>query len=339
MASDKARRQRLLSNAYAAEREDELRHRVQMFSEEMADPTLVDRTRRSFTWKIASEQLELLILRYTAGHSIAELSRELPTVVAAFDQFIPFDKPRPSEAHTLTITQHEAYVYVMWLLALCRLLGHAELVPTVLGWINRNAEYNRGRDGLFEAVVEKLTGRKEPVERVLLHPAAYRPLAKATAPDTLTQDRPALVKEFLDGWYKNMTPCYWHGTHTDGEGSSYFGYWAFEAALVTVLWGIDDSSYRDHLVYPKDLADWAREHRARTSPNDPSYFPSLEGSPDRQAPVPGGEPCPKTGWWFTFAQSGSRRHFEKGEVMPVIKGSSFGDTYWQPASDDEAGNR
>ncbi|WP_268989261.1 PoNe immunity protein domain-containing protein, partial [Ralstonia solanacearum] len=25
-------------------------------------------------------------------------------------------------------------------------------------------------------------------------------------------------------------------------GSSYFGYWAFEAALVTVLWDIDDSS-------------------------------------------------------------------------------------------------
>jgi hypothetical protein len=333
------RRRQFLAEDRAVEREEDLRERIEDFGHEIRNMALREGARRSYAWKVASESLELLILRYTAGQSITELSRELPPVIAAFDQFIPLDRPRPNEAHTLEITQHEAYVYVMWLLALCRLLGHAELVPTVLGWINRNAEYNRGRDGLFEAVVEKLTGRKEPVERVLLHPAAYRSLAKATAPDTLTQDRPALVKEFLEGWYKNMKPCYWHGTHTDGEGSSYFGYWAFEAALVTVLWGIDDSSYRDHLVYPKDLADWAREHRARTSPNDPSYFPSLEGSPDRQAPVPGGEPCPKTGWWFTFAQSGSRRHFEKGEVMPVIKGSSFGDTYWQPASDDEAGNR
>jgi len=282
---------------------------------------------------MATSTLELLILRYTAGQPITQLSRELPSVIQAFAVFIPFENPPPNEARTLEITQHEAYVYVMWLLALCRLLGHAELVPTVMSWIDRNAEYNRGRDGLFEAVVEKLTGKKEPVERVLLHPAAYRPLAKATAPDTLTQDRPALVKEFLDGWYKNMKPCYWHGTHTDKEGSSYFGYWAFEAALVTVLWNIDDSSYRDHLVYPKDLADWAREHRPSISPHDPSYWPADEASAARKPLVPGGEPCPKAGWWFTPAQLDSRRYFDKGEIMPIIKRSSFGDTNWQQTSD------
>jgi hypothetical protein len=337
MAFKDIRRQKFLDEARAIERDDDLTYEIARSRPKIQDALRIEAARGSYAWSVATSTLELLILRYTAGQPITELSRELPPVIAAFDQFIPLDRPRPSEAHTLTITQHEAYVYVMWLLSLCRLLGHAELVPTVLGWINKNAEFNRGRDGLFEAVVEKLTGRKEPVERVLLHPAAYRPLAKATAPDTLTQDRPALVKEFLEGWYKNMKPCYWHGTHTDGEGSSYFGYWAFEAALVTVLWGIDDSSYRDHLVYPKDLADWAREHRARTSPNDPSYFPSLEGSPDRQAPVPGGEPCPEAGWWFTFAQSNSRRYFEKGEVMPIIKGSSFGDTYWQRTGDAAVG--
>ncbi|WPH21361.1 PoNe immunity protein domain-containing protein [Variovorax paradoxus] len=161
--------------------------------------------------------------------------------------------------------------------------------------------------------------------------AAYRPLAKATAPDA--QDRPALVKEFLDGWYKNMKDCYWHGTHTDKEGSSYFGYWAFEAALVTVLWNIDDSSYREHLVYPKDLADWAREHRSRVSPHDPSYWPAGEASTARKPLIPGGEPCPQAGWWFTPAQLDSRRYFDKGEIMPIIKDSSFGDTNWQQMGD------
>jgi hypothetical protein len=329
------RRQRFLAEDRAVEREEDLEDRIEDFGKEIHNEALREGARRSYAWKVASESLELLILRYTAGHAISELSRELPSVIAAFGVYVPLNNPPPQEAHTLTITQHEAYVYVMWLLALCRLLGHAELVPTVLGWINKNAEYNRGRDGLFEAVVEKLTGKKEPVERVLLHPAAYRPLAKATAPDV--QDRPALVKEFLDGWYKNMKDCYWHGTHTDKESSSYFGYWAFEAALVTVLWNIDDTSYRDHLVYPKDLADWAREHRSRVSPNDPSYSPGAPASTAREAYVHGGEPCPQAGWWFTLAQSGSRRYFEKGEVMPVIKGSSFGGTYWQRAGDPEAG--
>jgi len=331
------RRQRFLDEAHAKERDDDLTYRIDLDRPFIHDESLVMDARSSFAWSMATSTLELLVLRYTAGNSVTELSRELPSVIQAFDAFIPFDNPPPNEAHTLTITQHEAYVYVMWLLALCRLLGHAELVPTVMRWIDKNAEYNRGRDGLFEAVVEKLTGRKEPVERVLLHPAAYRPLAKATAPDA--QDRPALVKEFMDGWYKNMKPCYWHGTHTDKESSSYFGYWAFEAALVTVLWNIDDTSYRDHLVYPKDLADWAREHRSRVSPNDPSYSPGSPASTARETLVAGGEPCPKAGWWLTAAQLGSRRYFEKGEVMPVIKGSSFGDTYWQPAGDDEAGKR
>lgn len=273
-------------------------------------------------------------LRDAVRMAVGEIARFLgmfyPPEAVARTAFIPCGNPPSYEAHTLDIPQHEAYVCVMWLLALCRLLGHAELVPTVMSWIDRNAQYNRGRDGLFEAVVEKLTGKEEPVERVLLHPPAYRPLAKATAPNA--QDRPALVKEFLDGWYKNMKPCYWHGTHADKEGSSYFGYWAFEAALVTVLWNIDDSSYRDHLVYPKDLADWAREHRSSVSPHDPSHWPAGEASTARKPLVPGGEPCPQAGWWFTPAQLDSRRYFEKGEIMPVVKHSSF-DTNWQQTSD------
>ena len=321
MAFKDIRRQKFLDENHASEFDEELNHRMQLISNEIGDATLVDETRSVFAWRIASDSLKLLILRYTAGNSVAELSRELPSVIQAFDAFIPLDNPPPNEAHTLTITQQEAYVYVLWLLALCKLLGHTELIPTVMSWIDKNADYNRGRDGLFEAVVEKLTGKKEPVERVLLHPAAYRPLAKATAPDA--QDRPALVKEFLDGWYKNMKDCYWHGTHTDKEGSSYFGYWAFEAALVTVLWDIDDSSYRDHLVYPKDLVDWARAHRTEALPPGPGR-------------MPGGESCPQAGWWFTPALKGSRRYFKQGEVMPVIEGSDYGSTFWQWDVDQSA---
>jgi hypothetical protein len=334
MKFNEIRRQQFLAEDLAKEREEDLTDRIADFKQEIGNMTLREGARISYAWKVASESLQLLILRYTAGLPIADLSQEISSVIAAFDVFVPLESPRPNEAHSLTITQLEAYVYVMWLLALCRLLGHAELVSAVMRWLDKNAEFNRGRDGLFEAVVEKLTGRKEPVERVLLHPAAYRPLAKATAPDA--QDRPTLVKEFLDGWYKNMKDCYWHNTHTDKEGSSYFGYWAFEAALVTVLWDIDDTSYRDHLVYPKDLADWAREHRARSSPNDPSNTPAGAATSERQSYVPGGDPCPQAGWWFTVAQSDSRRYFEKGEIMPIIKGSRFGDTYWQRANEQDA---
>ncbi|MDN6881985.1 hypothetical protein QMO14_00100 [Variovorax sp. CAN2819] len=36
---------------------------------------------------------------------------------------------------------------------------------------------------------------------------------------------------------------------------------------------------------------------------------------------------------------GSRRYFEKGELMPVIEGSTFADTYWQRAQGPDASNR
>ncbi len=44
--------------------------------------------------------------------------------------------------------------------------------------------------------------------------------------------------------------------------------------------------------------------------------------------VPGGQPCPRSGWWHTLAKAGSRRYFKQGEIMPKIEGSDYGDTYW-----------
>ena len=312
------RRQKFLDETHAKEFDEEVYERIQDFAQKITDENLVPDARSSFAWFVASDSIKLIILRYTAGYPLAELTKEVPSVISAFDTFIPYDKPRPNVAYTLEIAQHEAYVYVMWLLALCQLLGHPNLVPVVLGWLNPHAEFSRGTDGLFEAIVEKLTGTKIPVERVLLHPEPYRPLAKATATED-PSERPALVKAFLEIWYKNMKPCNWYGTHT--EGFSYFGYWAFEAALVTYLWDIDDTSYRDHLVYPKDLVDFARK-------NFPYQGP-LQGSGGTiNGRCEGGQPCPREGYWFTPAKPDSRRHFVSGETMPEFD-SKYDATIWQ----------
>ena len=313
MAFKDMRRQKFLSESHANERDDDLTFGIRRYTERVGNPDLREEARRKSAWMAATYSLELVILRYTAGRPIEELSRELPSVIEAFDRYVPFNKPRPNEARSLEITQIEAYVYVTWLLALCKLLGHAESVPKVLAWLDIGREFSRGRDTLFEQIVGKLTGAMEDPGRYILHLAPYAPLGKAVIAEH-ADDRPALVKEFLDGWYKGLKECYWHGTHTDQIG--YFGYWAFEAALVTVLWDIDDSSYRDHLVYPKDLVDWARDHRTEAVPSGPSR-------------TPGGEACPQAGWWFTPALKGSRRYFKHGEVMPVIDGSDYGSTFWQ----------
>jgi hypothetical protein len=313
------RRQRFLDETHYKEFDEELADRIQDFAKEIWKENLLPSARRSFAWRVASDNLQLLLLRYTAGRSLVELRDQLPTAIAAFDTYIPLDISRPNEAHTLEITQLEAYVYVMWLLALCRLLGHERLIPKVIAWLDRNAEFNRGRDTIFERVVEKLTGNMQDPGRYSLHVAAYRPLGRAVLAEDAA-DRPALVKEFVENWYKHMKECYWAGTHTDREGSSYFGYWCLEAALVTFLWDIDDTSYRDHLVYPKDLVAYARENFPLRDPSAPSA--------DARLRCPAGQPCPKAGYWFTPAKADSRRLFKAGEIMPSV-GGDYGDTIWQ----------
>src|SRR5690606_36020571 len=66
------------------------------------------------------------------------------------------------------------------------------------------------------------------------------------------EQRSPRLKKFVESWYKKMNPIYWHNSHQDAEGA-YFGYWCFEAALVAMLFGVDDTAVLDHPNYPGDL--------------------------------------------------------------------------------------
>jgi hypothetical protein len=44
--------------------------------------------------------------------------------------------------------------------------------------------------------------------------------------------------------------------------------------------------------------------------------------------VEAGQPCPKSGYWFTPARENSRTHFETGQTMPDV-GGTWGATIWQ----------
>lgn len=214
-------------------------------------------------WTVAFKSLELLLLGYTAGKPIEDLRAQLPTVIARFGSYLGQDAsasrklPPEHVADTLEITQLDNYVYVFWLLALCKLLRHEALVPEVVRWVDQSWGVNRRRDALFENVVAELTGVRLATPPVMLHPVPYRSLDRVALvpPD----ERVACMKTLLDEWYDGMEPNYWHDSHI---ADVHFGYWCLEAALVTVLWNVDDSSYRDHAHYPSDLVDWYRaSHR------------------------------------------------------------------------------
>ncbi|OLL28326.1 hypothetical protein BTH42_27715 [Burkholderia sp. SRS-W-2-2016] len=329
------RRQKFLSEKDYVEEEYAYRHGIQSRYESLASdkpkgPGADSRLR----WAIASKSLQLLLLNYTAGRPIEELKVQLPEVIERFNVYVAHElsprskNPPENVADTFEITQLDAYVYVFWLLALCKLLGRPEFIPTVMNWVNKTYEFNRGRDGLFENVVQALTGTHVEAPRVVLHAMPYRALASATV--RAPQERPALLKEFVEGWYKGMKPAYWHGAHTDGL---YFGYWCLEAALVTVLWDIDDSSYRDNLVYPKDLVDYARQQQAAARAAD---------APKPHISRRTGEQCPHAGRWGVLESPGAfvqERFFKEGDVFPegIGRDRQEGPVTWIVMSREDGG--
>ncbi|MDR5740387.1 PoNe immunity protein domain-containing protein [Caballeronia sp. LZ016] len=308
MTIQNTRRQRYLDESSFSDNSEILGVGITLALENLARKNLIPSAPSSLCWQAASNTLQIVLLDYTAGRPISDLRAQMPALIERFDTYLAQEKSPRSEdpprnvADTLEITQIDAYVYVLWLLALCKLLKHEEFASKVMNWVDKTFQYNRGRDKLFENVVQALTGKHVGGANRLFHENPYKPLAEAT--DALPEDRAALVKQFVTSWYKGMKNTYWHGAHT---GGIYFGYWCLEAALVTILFDIDDSSYRDHLVYPKDLVDW---YRANTEPSHKNAAPFR--APLRAEP---GQPCPRSGEWFSpFLKK--TVHVNKGEPMP-----------------------
>lgn len=284
---------------------------------ERDDPRHID-----WRWGIGSYRLQLLIGRYSAGGSFDILADQFGPMLAAIEATA---LPHDYITEPFYLDEPDTYAYAMWLLSLAKLLRQDHWVPRVAALFDVAREDNRGQDALFEALLEKLGLPREPADKCLKNMKAHPLLLEAIQAEPAK--RPKLIAQFLDKWYPSMKGCYWHGRHTRVP-QNFFGYWAFEAGLVTYLWGIDDSSYRDMPFYPKDLVAYARSHEAA----DPSAA-SGAGKKQRHN-VHAGEPCPEAGFWFTPAQAGSRRFFKAGDVMPEFK-SDYGTTIWQWDQDQD----
>lgn len=220
------------------------------------------------------------------------------------------------------------YQMVIDITSLGVLLGDGDGLRTIAQCVERY----RGTDLLFESLIERaVTDPRDNTD--FFHVAPYDPLIDAYYTVETPEEASAKVKDYLDIWYKSFEGAPWHNGHlhaVEGQYMPYYGYWAFEAAAICVLYDIDDASFRDHLLYPKDLADWARANHSvdRLSPNAEAGMAGTNASLRCEA----NQPCPKTGYWLTPAKANSRRHFQQGQVMPDVP-SDYGATIWQWDSD------
>jgi hypothetical protein len=282
---------------------------------------------------LCKDQLSLLKMHYTAGVPIEELQPWYDKVIAALKVWqeahlvyiksledYPGELPDVSDVTPLYFEAPETFQAVMDITSLGLLLGDGKALRQLAYWLRRY----RHEDMLFEELISPAISDPDLTCEKFFIELPYTYLIDAFIAKE-PKDAVKAMKQYLGKWYKSFEGVPWHDGHlypVQGEYMPYYGYWSFESAAIAVLHNMDDSSFRNHLLYPKDLADWARENNS---------IEKVRASLEEKAlpSVPGGSPCTKTGRWATPAQPGSARNFEEGEIMPDFPGSSYGATFWQ----------
>ncbi|MQA38133.1 DUF1911 domain-containing protein [Rugamonas sp. FT29W] len=164
-----------------------------------------------------------------------------------------------------------------------------------------------------------IPGREEPPNESTRHLPYFKTLKIFSAPPEL---RAEMMKDYLKDWYHASRRERYHNSHK--KGTSFKGYWAWEAAAITYLLDIDDSFYRDAEFYPADLVAFARSIDAPRSSEA-----KLE---DQELRIKSGQACPKSGTWETLDIPLQQRKFAVGEIMQA-ENASYGITVWRYIGD------
>ena len=110
---------------------------------------------------------------------------------------------------------------------------------------------NAGLDILFDRIAVKLGDTDRPVSTKVLYAKPYQLLLDVL--DAEQTQQAILMNKFMDVWYPSCVKNGFYETHNITNNFGYGGYWCFEAALVTLVFKLDDSSYRNHKYYPAAL--------------------------------------------------------------------------------------
>lgn len=201
--------------------------------------------------------LDRLLASYTAGENIESL---VPLLEDLIDKY---------EARQKTLAEYEnspkmsplalddwpdQYEEAVQVIGLCILLHRTDLLPRFVKLIDE-AGY-AGDDTLYEDLLKKVLPHRHDVDR--WYHDVYTPLIQAVYIDS-KEEASKLLKKYCQQWYPAFKQAPWHDTHLQGEDGNYVGYWAIEAGAIAYLYGIDDSKV-DHMVYPKDLVEYARNN-------------------------------------------------------------------------------
>ena len=274
------------------------------------------------------DALDLMSLQYSAGGDLNFIKELYPYLLHWTEEYA-----ETSHLYNLSPDAGGRYVWHIslgtedyWYIALrliCfgLLAGYADQMKRIMPIIDYVEATPEGqeKDGLIERLIAPfVTDRGTPPKDARRH-LPYRKLIKVFDADA--EKRPAMMLQYLEDWYEASRREPYHDQHPQPDirsGISYFGYWSWEAAAVTWLLDIDDSTYREHQFYPKDLVDFAKAQSEKVQAQD-----SIE-----KIKIKGGEKCPKMGYWTTPAKPNQRQYFNKDDILPTLSETDWGEVYW-----------
>ena len=323
------RRTVLLDYAHYAEFIDDTEETFDIVTERLANTdvlkTLEPNRPMVASRRRAWDAVQYIHVQYSGGLPLEPLRDFYPTAIDYWEEYAhydaEYDRTAPYVVAHLALAGDE-YWDAIRMTSWAILLGHSDL----LGRLAAIWDYgDQPLDGLLERLVAPyVPGRAPPPNECTRH-LPYFKLLKVF--DAAPDDRPAMMARYMNDWYHASRREPYHGGHEKGREHGFYGYWSFEAAAVSIVLDIDDSSYRDHEFYPRDMADFAR-----SLANASGGRTGKVGSGKRRPNVPANQPCPEAGWWFTPAEPDSRRYFKQGETMPSV-GGDYGQTFWQWSPD------
>ncbi|MCZ2995750.1 MULTISPECIES: PoNe immunity protein domain-containing protein [Acinetobacter] len=256
---------------------------------------------------------------YSAGLTVEELADFFPKVVEYWQLYakhhINFHQSSECDGHLVPHLEliTSEYWEALQLVCFSILFAQPEHLKTIMEIL---AYENDEQDALLDKLVSPWLPDRE-ISEVYLRQLPYRKLEKVFTADEA--HRPALMSAYMDEWYGASKREPYHDRH---KSSQFPGYWSLEAAAITVILRIDDSSYRDKPYYPKDLVDYARSQYMVLDEHG-----NIEGEANRLR-CEAGQSCPQSGEWYSPANDMQKRYFNQGEIMPEIKDNSWGETIW-----------
>ena len=82
-------------------------------------------------------------------------------------------------------------------------------------------------------------------------------------------------------------------------------------------------TYEEFMQRSEAGEDMTPYYENKTKPNKPEITSQARGR------CLAGQPCPKSGYWHTFANADSRAYFKQGDIMPDYPNNQWGQVIWQ----------